>query len=219
MRKIPLFPRSCVSQTGPPGWQNRQEPVRKNVLFLGILYSFREMRCYFLYLLRVPQLMGGNHFKPLINIQHPQKGMLPAVSAQIPLLGFFQERQRALACSSQLRQHLFLVSQEGTVQRHRRLPPDQPRFHKPERQVKPFSEGNLFWSFLSHAIGSAHHGALHHNQMGHEFRGGPLRSSWFAAPLFWGNRVGSAKKASLRPCKSLHDWLDRRHSHSQSSNL
>jgi len=127
-----------------------------------------------------------------------QKGMLPPVNAQIPLLRFFQERECAFPRGSQLRQHLFLVSQEACVQRQRRLPPDQPRFHQPERQVKPFSEGNLFWSFLSNAIGAAHYSALHHDQMGHKFRGGPLLGSWFAAPLFCGNRVGSAKKAFLR---------------------
>ncbi len=105
---------------------------------MGILYSFREVRRYFLYLLRMPQLMRGNHFKPFIYIQHPQKGMLPSVNAQIPLFCFFQERQRALTRGSQLRQHLFLVSQKATVQRNRRLSPDQPQFHQPERQVKPF---------------------------------------------------------------------------------
>lgn len=182
--------------------------MQKHTEVENFLQLSGKFRLNFSHLLRVPKLMRCNHFHPFINVQHSQKRVPPAVGAQIPPLCLLNKRHRALTHPAQPRQHRLFSPQLALIQRHRGLPADHPRLHKPQRQVHTFWEGNRDGCFLCQPVDIGDDAAFHHHQMRDQLRCRPFIHSGAISPLFRGNRIGRPKKSSLSPPKLFANRLE-----------
>lgn len=105
----------------------KEKRRRKNLLLMQGCYSFWESGGNLFHLFGVPDLMGSDQLKPLLQVQGAKKGVGHVIFSQVLSCGLLRENPGAFTDFAELREHFFLLADERRVEGNRRLARDEAR--------------------------------------------------------------------------------------------